>query len=441
MKGLRRRSERLTLESVAEMAKFNGHSYPLFGKTMTGSPYVEPAREFEAYVRQIHDRNGVVAAAVAARSMLMSQLRFTWRRESDMTTFGNTDLAVLEKPAPGFTRSRMLTVAEQHVSYAGSAYFWRQPNPDGTPGPLHLLNPAYTSVLIGSDSDPDDPGFQADAHVLGVMYRPGGKRDRDPQFFPSWEVAQHAPEPDPVCWWRGSSWVTSVVREIVADGQATDHLTKFFENAATPQMVFSLDKELQPDAVKRFADLVNEQSAGTANAYRNLFLGGGADVQVVGSMLQQLDMKGLQGGSESRVAARSRVPATVLGIREGMQGSALNAGNYSAARRMWADGWFSPVADILAETLEQIVPAPGPGVALAPDTSRVLFLQEDRKDEADIQAAKSQALRNLVDAGYTPDSAAAAIHTNDFRKLVHSGLYSVQLQEAGTPAAPQTQEG
>lgn len=436
----RRRSARLSLDSLAEQMKFGGHTYPLMGNSMSGSAYVEPDRNFEAYVRSIHDRNGVVAAAVSARSLLMSQLRFNWRRESDLTTFGNESLAVLEKPAPGMTRSRLLTVAEQHVSYAGCAYFWREPDEYDIPGEIHLLNPGWTSVVLGSDLEAEDPAFQADAHMIGVVYRPGGKRDATPAFYPAQDIAQHAPEPDPVCWWRGTSWVTSLVREIIADGQATDHLTKFFENAATPQLIFKLPQNVKDESVRRFRKLIEEGSAGTANAYRNLYIGDGADVQVVGSMLQQLDMKGLQGGSESRIAARSRVPATVLGIREGMQGSALNAGNYSAARRMWADGWFSPVADSLAETLEQIVPSPGPGVSLAPDTTRVLFLQEDRKDEADIQQAKSQALRNLVDAGYTPESAADAIHTNDFRKLVHSGLYSVQLQEAGS-AAPQTQEG
>ena len=428
-----RRSSRASLESVVAQMQFGGHTYPLTGGTMPGSPYVEPAREFEAYVRQIHDRNGVVAAAVTARALLKSQLRFTWRRESDLRTFGTPELGLLEFPAPGLSRSRLLTVGEQHVCYAGAAYYRRDPES----GHLGLLNPAWTSVVIGSDYETVDPVHQADARVLGYAYRPGGKLDATPEFFPLGEVAQDAPEPDPVCWWRGSSWVTSLVREIVADGQATDHLTKFFEHAATPQLVFKLDKALQPDAVSRFASQVNEQTAGTANAYRNLFLGGGADVQVVGSMLQQLDMKGLQGGSESRIAARSRVPATVLGIREGLAGSALNAGNYSAARRMWADGWFSPVADGLAETLEPLLNrpgAPGTDVRLAADVTRVLFLQEDRKDEADIQSSKVQSLKALVDAGFDPASAVDAIDTGDIRKLDHSGLYSVQLQPAGSPA-------
>ena len=428
-----RRSARLSLEDVAQQVKFAGHSYPL--TTMPGSPAVEPDGTFAAFVERIHKRNGVVAAAVAARSLLMSQLRFYWRSEIDLRTFGTADLGILEFPAPDLTRSRLLTVAEQHVSYGGNAYVYR--TPDDT---LRLLNPDWVSVVVAAD-DMDHAVEQADARVVGYAYHAGGKKDQT-QLLGLNEVAQWAPEPDPMAWWRGQSWVTSLVREIVADGQATDHLSKFFANAATPQLVFTLPANIKDEAMARFRASVEESSAGVQNAYRNLYLAGGADVNVVGSMLQQLDMKGIQGGVESRVAARSRVPATVLGIREGMQGSALNAGNYSAARRMWADGWFSPTADGLAESLEHLIPRPGNDARLAPDTSRVLFLQEDRKDEADILTAHVQALRNLVDSGFVPETAVDAIATNDLRKLEHTGTFSVQLQPPGSEqAAPQpTQE-
>jgi hypothetical protein len=431
VRGLRRR---FTLEQVAEQVAYGGHTYPL--TSLPGSPAVEPDGTFAAYVTRIHRRNGVVPAAVAARSMLMSQLRFLWRSEIDLRTFGTAELGILEFPAPDLQRSRMLTVIEQHVSYAGASYVWRRD--DDT---LRLLNPDWVSAVIAADNQ-DDAVNQADAHVVGYLYRPGGKKQGDTIALGLGEVAQVAPEPDPLAWWRGQAWVTSLVREIVADGQATDHLQKFFANAAKPQMVFTLPATIKDEALAKFRASVEESSAGVHNAYRNLYLAGGADVNVVGSMLQQLDMKGIQGGVESRIAARSRVPATVLGIREGMQGSALNAGNYSAARRMWADGWFSPTAEMLAESLEHLIPRPGNDARLVPDISRVLFLQEDRKDEADILASKVSSLKQLVDAGYDPISGVDAIETNDLRKLEHSGLYSVQLQPPGSEqAAPDPQEG
>jgi hypothetical protein len=96
---------------------------------------------------------------------------------------------------------------------------------------------------------------------------------------------------------------------------------------------------------------------------------------------------------------------------------------------MWADGWFSPTSDGLASTLEGLLTLPTNGAPeLRPDTSRVLFLQEDRKDQAEIGQLHANSLRSLVDAGYDPSSAVQAVATDDLTKLQHSGLYSVQLQ-------------
>jgi hypothetical protein len=44
---------------------------------------------------------------------------------------------------------------------------------------------------------------------------------------------------------------------------------------------------------------------------------------------------------------------------------------------------------------------------------------------------KAATLRNLVDAGFTADSAVTAVETGDFTSLEHSGLFSVQLQPPG----------
>jgi len=70
--------------------------------------------------------------------------------------------------------------------------------------------------------------------------------------------------------------------------------------------------------------------------------------------------------------------------------------------------------------------------------ARLRFFREDRKDAADIQYVKSQTIRNFTDAGFEPDTAVAAVETEDPTKLVHTNLYSVQLQAplTGKPDAP-----
>ena len=45
---------------------------------------------------------------------------------------------------------------------------------------------------------------------------------------------------------------------------------------------------------------------------------------------------------------------------------------------------------------------------------------------------QSRAIRTFTDAGFTPESAIAAVQANDMSLLVHTGLFSVQLQPPGT---------
>lgn len=420
-----------SFQSYADWVVFQGQQYPL--GTMSGSRPDHPDPHFVGYVRGVHQRNGVVSAAVVARALLLSQLRFVWRNTRVSNTpgrvFGSANLAPLERPGSA-TRPELLFRLELDASYAGNAYGARRSNT------ITRLRPDWVTVVLGSDSDPTWDGDvlvpPSDAREIGILYKPegGGRKGRPEAFIPG-EYFHWMPEPDPVDFWRGASWVTSVLREITTDGQASEHQSKFFEHAATPNLVFVMDPEKTAVQVQEFANIVNERHAGAGNAYRNMFLGGGSDVKVVGAENAALGLKDVQGGFESRIASRSRVPAVVLGIREGMAGSALNSGNYSQTRRLWADGWFTPTAQNLCASLEAVV-KPAVDTELWYDPSEVLFLQEDQKDAAEIAQTNAQALKALVEAGYEPASAVEAVKTGDLSKLTHTGVFSVQLQPPGS---------
>jgi hypothetical protein len=424
--------QRYTYGDIVDML-FNGSRYALGG--MNGSNPELPDNTFLSQIATVHRRNGPVSSAVVARALLMSQLRFTYRRDRSQTKrgelWGDRNLSILERPG-AMTRPELLFRAELHASYSGNAYIVN----DG--GMLRLLRPDHVTFLLGSDSAPtwDKDVLHApyDAETIGIVYNPEhavGQVSPSARVFMKGDYAHWMPEPDPVDFWRGASWVTSVVREIVNDGQATDHTSKYFEHAATPNLVFMMDPTKTPDMVRAYADIVNENHAGAMNSFKNMFLGGGTDVKVVGTALNDIGMKDIQGGVETRIAMRSRVPAVVLGAREGLSGSSLNTGNYSAARRLLADGWFSPTAANLCAALEPLVPVPS-GSELWYDPSEVLFLQEDQKDAADIMQTNAVAMRQLVEAGYDPSTVIEAITTGDMSKLSHTGNVSVQLQPPGS---------
>jgi hypothetical protein len=129
------------------------------------------------------------------------------------------------------------------------------------------------------------------------------------------------------------------------------------------------------------------------------------------------------------------VPAVVAAFSEGMQGSSLNAGNYVATRRLFADAKIRPLLGSLCDAFSALVPPP-PDARLWYDDSDVSFFQEDVADEANIRATRASTIRQLIEAGYEPDAVVLAVTTGRFESLVgeHSGLTSVQLTPPG--AAP-----
>jgi len=160
-----------------------------------------------------------------------------------------------------------------------------------------------------------------------------------------------------------------------------------------------------------------------------LYLGHGADAKVVGTNLRDLDYSVVQGHGETRIAAAAGVPAIIVGFSEGLEASTYS--NFAQARRAFADKTLRPLWRNFCSSAETIVPAPG-GAMLWYDDRDIAFLKADIKDNADVQLTQSTAMKLLTDAGFDPDSVVAAITSNDFSQLSHSGLYSVQLQPPGS---------
>jgi hypothetical protein len=78
---------------------------------------------------------------------------------------------------------------------------------------------------------------------------------------------------------------------------------------------------------------------------------------------------------------------------------------------------------------------PGRTAELSFDPAQIEFLQEDRRDEADIRGQKASTMRQLIEAGFVPDTVTQYVATGDESVLEHTGNVSVQLQPAGTTDA------
>jgi hypothetical protein len=374
-------------------------------------------------------------AAQMVRALVLSQARFTfrnppWHRATPRRTFGNPDLGLLERPwGPKSSTGGLVSRMEWHAGLAGNAYVRREP------ARLRLLRPDWTAIIHGSQSEPEWPSGALDAELIGYVYANRGIGVGKPEILLPKDMAHWAPLPDPEMTDLGMSWLTPAIREMQGDRLASEHKIRFFEQGATPNLVVKGIPAVNRETFLQLVEDMEERHAGVANAYRTLYLTQGADATVIGSNLAELDLKAVQGTNETRLSVLSRVPAALLGISEGLSGSSLNAGNFTAARRNFADTWVYPVLQDLANSLASVVKVPA-DAELWFDTADMPILREDAKDAADIEAVKATTITMLVREGFSPESAVAAVQGQDMTLLKHAGLLSVQLQPPGAAAPP-----
>lgn len=408
--------------AAAKAFQFGNLNYPIAGIPTNGRMEALET-SFEGYVQGAYKSNGVIFATSLARSMLFSEARFQFQRmEQGRPTklWGDRALEILEAPWPGATTGDLLTRMEQDVTNAGNFYA----SIEG--GRLRRRRPDWVQIILTA---PPEEATVSD--VAGYLYAPGGRFDdlESATVYLPEQMVHWAPVPDPLAQCRGMSWLTPVVREITADKAATEHKGRFFSNAATPNIAVRFPDTVGQEEFLELMEIIKREHHGPENAYRTMYLAGGADITILGADLKQLDFKATQGAGETRIAAAGGVPPIIVGLSEGL--SSATYSNYGMARRKFGDHWARPQWRSAAGALAKAVRVPA-GSRLWYDDRDIPFLREDLEAEAKIMATRTSAIRQLLDAGFTPESAVAAVDGNDLNVLKHSGLYSIQLQPVGT---------
>jgi hypothetical protein len=214
------------------------------------------------------------------------------------------------------------------------------------------------------------------------------------------------------------------------------HKLKYLEHGATPNMVITLDPQIGKDMFNQWIEKFEAKHVGLLNAYRTLYLGGGASAAVVGNNLKDMDYKLVQGAGETRIAAAAGVPPVIAGLSEGL--AAATYSNYQQSMRRLGDGTMRPLWRNLSSSLESIINLP-PKSRLWYDDRDIPWLREDVKDKAAAQLSQSQVVATLIEAGFKPESVISAVAGDDLTLLEHTGLYSMKLQapgEMGEPGGP-----
>ena len=401
--------------------------YPLYGygPTYPDAKLEEIATNFRGHAGGGYMGNVIVFACVLARLQVFSQATFKFRelrQGRPGNYFGNRDLVPLEQPEPGKNTGDLLSRMETDVSLAGNWFGLR----NGTR--VKRLRPDWMAIaLTGEEDDPD-------AEVVGYIYWPGGQHSgHDPIPLLRDEVAHYAPIPDPLAQYRGMSWLTPVIREVMLDSGFRDHKIKFLEKGGTHNFLYRFDPQsITKDQFESFTSAYKARHEGAEANWQSIFIRAAVDATPLGTNFKDSDLRGVQGAGETRIAAAAGVPPIVAGFSEGLEAATYS--NYAQARRRFVDGTVRHLWKNAANSLATIIEVP-PAAELWYDDRDIPALREDLKERADVQQAQSVSMKTLIDAGFDPDSVRDAVNAEDFARLKHTGKVSVQLQDPGAQPA------
>lgn len=402
--------------------------------TSYGSPDREPLLpQLAAFAQQALGSSSPVFSAHLVRLALFSEVTFTWQAKDDKHLWGNTDLAKLEEPfGPGTTTGMLLARMEQDAFFAGQGYIWDAPGEDR----LVRLRPDWTTI-VSEVVHVSGGGWYR--RPVGYWFEPPkGLQDREGDGFlvPAGECVHFAPIPDPQANFRGMSPLTPAIRDIQGDDGMSRYKIRYLTNNATPNMVVKYAQKIQDATVDKVRERMAARYGGPDNAGKTLVLDQGADLVLAGNSLSQMDFSSVQSVGTERVLAATSVPGVLVGL-EPLRGAGRG---YQESMQKLANIWARPQWRTACGALSQIVNVP-PGNRLWFDTSDIAALQDGEMERGQAALVRMQALLAAVQAGYTHESAIAAVDSMDLSQLKAGGV--------GTPASsapvqhllPQAQPG
>ena len=383
------------------------------GASVLTTSYASPDREpvlpqLAAYAQQANSSNAVIFAAILVRIALFSEARFQFQAKDDRHLFGTTALAKLEEPfGPDSTTGHLLARMEQDAFLAGQAYIWDAPGE----GRLVRLRPDWTTIVsevvhVGGGGWYRRP--------VGYWFEPPKSLfSKDEGFLvPAEECVHWAPIPDPQADFRGMSPLTPIYRDIAGDDGLTTYKIRYLQNNASPNLLIKYAQKLLPATVDAIRERVNARYGGTDNAAKTLVLDQGADATVIGNSLSQMDFSGVSSVGVERILAACAVPGVLVGL-EPLRGAGRGFGE---SMTKFANLWARPEWRSVCGALAQVTDVPA-GNRLWFDTSDIQALQEGETARAQAALVRAQALLAHVQAGYTHDSAVAAVESGDLTQL------------------------
>ena len=331
-------------------------------------------------------------------------------QEGEIIEPENNPLANLVKnPAPKETQYEFLEALITHLQISGNAYVLKERARVGVVS-LMLLRPDRIEV-------------HADKNAY--TYDVGGRR----YVIPAEDIG-HLKFPNPNNDFYGLSPLQVLLKQTAIDTDATNFTRAFFNNAGVPSGMLKLKRRINSqEEADRLRTQWRGQFRGDRNWHRIAILDEDASYEVMGSSIGQMEIPELRQLSESRICAGFGVPAILVGANVGLQRSTYS--NYREARESFWEETLLPLYKRIEQFMQTLLEPEFPSEQgyLAFDFKDVRALQEDQDALVSRKLTQAQIAKELINAGFTPESALQTAGLNT--EMEHTGYLPSSLTVLG----------
>lgn len=292
--------------------------------------------DYNSYYEEGFNTNSVIYAAIMTKVRAIAQLDLvaatgTLDEPKKIPLKQQHPLSLLlARPNPYMSENQFQGLQEAYLNLTGNAFaVLIRPNRNALPTEIWPLNPLWVQII------PDSKGG-----IKGYLYNPNGITSNDSiPFLPSDMMHVKLPNPlDPLYGLGfGLSPLSPLAQSGDVDNQITRFLKAFFQKGAMPSGALKLkDMTLDDDSIAEIKQRWMEVYGGVDNWTDIAVLDMTMEYERIGMTFAEMDFEKIDTRNESRMLLPFGVPAELLPITLGLQGSTY-ANKEEARRVFWED--------------------------------------------------------------------------------------------------------
>ena len=325
--------------------------------------------DFTSAAREGYMSNEVVYAVISdiAESAGEPTLRVY---DGDQELENHAARQLIVKPNPAMTEFELWELTLVYLCLAGNAFFQKVRSRAGIPVQLWPITPGRMRPV------PDRVKF-----IREWRYRldDGSEIPIDPRDI------VHFKYPHPLNPYMGLAPMAVAARAVDRDNDATDFIGSFFNNAAVPQGLLKMKRQVEEGEADRVRALWRARYGGRRGWYDVAVLDADTEYQRLGLTQQEMGMPDLTDLTETRICMIFKWPAILIGALAGLKRATYE--NIKTARRIAWEDTLSPIyRRFRARMNMHLAEDFGWKATMEPfrwDFSQVLALQEDANARAE----------------------------------------------------------